>query len=393
MKRASSRFFVLFLSMLFVSLQSYGQGPGERRADRREQRRNIPEGRIEAHGNNQYVLEQVVHLSLLPHNRVHLAEALNISSSEVQNFEILSLSVTAQSYDGPAVLHLNSYGRHVQAFNINRNLRSVETPLAGDLPLSSLELVAAGNIYIQSISLQVRQRNSYPGGFDRQVEPHSVLRLMVNRHIRSHGEIPLKRLIKEQLGKNISGAQILRVTIEGQAMAHQEATLQVEINNRPVGRPKSLRPRQGRALLQVDSYERIQTLRLNVYGDAYIQNIIINVGDVESQPHGPEAPQYPSRLSVNQEVAPYRALYLAGLLPHERRLVRSITVEASPRYGSVELALVSPMSYPARVTVTPYARRQVIFLSQPVELQSLRIESNGMALIETLEIDFLNSPY
>ena len=223
---------------------------------------------------------------------------------------------------------------------------------------------------------------------EKQLSAFSTLHLRVNETIRTQGTIRLAQLIKQQYGAVMDGAEIQRVTVIGGVTHHRQASLQLEINNRPAAMPKVLR--RGQSMMQVDSREEIRSFQLEVYGDAFIESVVVSVGMVRS--HGPQYPYpspYPTAIAVHQMVNAQSPLSLATLLPYENRMVESLVIEAQSRANEAELAaLTDSEEFLGKVDVQGFGFRKVLKLKRPVMLRNLNLHSFSPVMVEKLEINF-----
>jgi hypothetical protein len=217
-----------------------------------------------------------------------------------------------------------------------------------------------------------------------QVSPHTLITLRVNQDIVS-GEVPLKRLVKEQLGLSLEGAQIERVAVEAMPLGRAASSLYVELNNRIASQVKYVSPAHRRTPLQVSSLEEVRSLRLVVSGQARILDINIRIGAV--RPAYNPVPDYhpvPSRMMINQEVSPSYPLDLAQF-SRTYSVVRSLTLETSLRgRGSNEITL---MSRHGQIVGRGYASqgRTTILLTIPTPLSDIRIFTQTQIFIGSIE--------
>lgn len=224
---------------------------------------------------------------------------------------------------------------------------------------------------------------------ERQMTAYSTLHLQVNQTIYARGTIFLGQLIKQQHGLSLKGAQIERVTVFGGVTRHRQANLQVEINNRPASMMRFLR--RGHSMLPVDSREEMNSLQLEVMGDAQIDSIIISVGQVrpEFPDYNPYPSPYPTSIVVNKMVSAQSPLALSSLLPYESRMVESIVIEAQSRANEAELAALSDAGeFLGKVDVQGFGFRKVLKLKRPVMLRNLNLHSFSPVMVEKIEINF-----
>lgn len=382
MKRASSSFVLLFFAALMVSLNVFAQTSS--------------------------TLTERVQQTLRLQERLRLADILRLSPQEQRQMEILSLTVMAQTFKGPGQLDVQLQGRSVGTLQVRRQLKEASLQLPQGLRLEGLELLASEEIFIESVTAQVRRLQAQPiptplpgpgpqpyplpGPGPRpspevtQPAPQTLLTVNVQQEIRGQGEIPLKRLVLEQLGLTLDGAQIERVIVEGQPSRYgRAASVQIEMNSRLVSQEKYLAPDRARTPLPVQSMEEVQTLRLIVKGDAIIHQVNIRVGQVRQQ-----IPRS-QRILVQSEISSGRPLELGRLLPYENRSVRSLIIEARSRNYQAELALVTLRGeFLGSTIVTQSPMRPMIQLMRPVGVREILLQSISPVMIDTVELEFEN---
>lgn len=375
MKKASASFLVLFFAILMTSFQTFAQ--------------------VYRDSN---VITERVNQSIRMYERLRLADLLRLSYEQQRNIEIRSLSVMASSLQGQAQLELSQNGLPLASETVRRQLKEVKFILTRSVSADGLELSSNQEIMLESITAEVSMRGMpgpgpgpgpRPDPREQQVLPNSLLTLQVNQDIRGMGEIHLKQLVKQQMGLSLEGAEIDRVVVEGMPSGYgRAASVQVELNGRPVGMEKYLSAAQRRTPIQVQSMEEVRTLKLLVRGDARIHTVLIRVGQVRPQQH--ELPRI-QRIQVNQEISRRLPLELSRLLPYENRLIRSISIEARTggRQSAATLSLMSRMGeFLGTTYVSQMPSRQIIQLYRPMTASEIRIEADSQVMIESLEIEF-----
>lgn len=373
MKKASASFLVLFFAILMTSFQTFAQ----------------------VYRDSNIITERV-NQSIRMYERLRLADLLRLSYEQQRNIEIRSLSVMASSLQGQAQLDLSQNGLPIASETVRRQLKEVRFILTRSISADGLELSSNQEIMLESITAEVSMRGMpgpgpgpRPDPREQQVLPNSLLTLQVNQDIRGMGEIHLKQLVRQQMGLSLEGAEIDRIVVEGMPSAYgRAASIQVELNGRPVGMEKYLSAAQRRTPIQVQSFEEVRTLKLLVRGDARIHTVLIRVGQVR-----PQQPQLPriQRIQVNQEISRRLPLELSRLLPYENRLIRSISIEARTggRQSAATLSLMSRMGeFLGTTYVSQMPSRQIIQLYRPMTASEIRIEADAQVMIESLEIEF-----
>lgn len=384
MNRASTSFLVLAFATLLVSFQSFAQRPNRPHPQGQPSPYSQPsDGRAE-------VITEQVRQTLRPFEILRLTQVLRLQQE--RGTEILNLSVLAQTYRGRAELTAQSFGRPLSApERVRPQLSQINLVFPQQTQLEGLELVSSDEIIIESITATIR-RSHIPGpGFPQggQVMPNQLITLQLNQQVRGMAEIPLKQLVKQQLGLSLEGAEIERIVVEGQPVGGRFATVQVEMNNRFVSQAEPLSFGQRRQPIKLMTNEEVRgNLRLHIRGDAFIQEILIRVGQVRGG--GFPQPLPPQRILVRQEIGQGRALELARLLPQETRPVTALSVEASTRFNQTELSLLSFQGQilgSILVTQIPM-RHSRIQLIRPASLHELRLSSWAPVMIESLELEF-----
>lgn len=390
MNKASLSFVIVIFASLLVSLNSFAQRQGDRPGERQDERRDTINERV----------QQTLRL----YERLRLSQLLRLSPQEERQLKLISLSIKAQSFQGKAQLELISSGRSLSQAPVNRQLRDIQIQLPQGADLDQLELVASqSEIYIESISLEVqRQRPGqgqgpgphHPQPQIRQVSAGQLVHLEVHQQVRQMARIDLDELLLRQSGLTLSGAEIERVIVDGDPMGRgRGASVQVELNGRPVGQMKQLASAQRKLPLPIQTSEEVRSgLSLLVYGDAIIESIQIRIGQVRPQfPQGPQS----QRIMVNQEISSYRDLELGQLLPYESRLVSSIILDARSNYSDAQVAASSFYGgILGSVIVRQVPMRAEIRLMQAVSVRELRLQSLSPVRIDSVELVFASGrPY
>lgn len=387
MNKASSSFFILVFATLFASLQSYAQ------VNR---------------GTN--VIREHVGQNVRINERLRLTDLLRLSYQEQSGVEILSLSIMTETLSQtPGRLDLSQFGRPFRTEIVKKRLHEVKFLLPPGTRAEGLELSSSSEIYLESITAEVSfSRSPIPGqrrpgpGYNQQVSPNSVLTVRVNESIRGQGRIPLKQLVKEQMGLTLDGAQIERIVVFGQPSRFGRVpTVQVELNRRLVGEIKYLSANEDRTPLQVRTFEEVQqTLAVLVNGDAEIFEVRIKVGMVRPQgPQGPQGPQAPQTvqgpvINVGQEISPRMPFELTRVVGYENRLISAITIQARSRGQlQAQLQLLGNFSESQGVLfLRPNAVRATLRLSRPMAAHELRFLASSAIFIEALQLEFVIYP-
>lgn len=373
MNRASSSFLLFILAVLFVSFQSYAQVRGT-------------------------TLQETLHRDLRPFERLRVTELFRLTYQEEADLEIISLSVSAQNLERgrPARLELTDRGRVLSTEMVRPNQRDIQFQVPEGTTFESLELSSSSPVYLTRITAEVRYRR-IPGpgpghfprpnpGYETPATPNSFLILRLYHNVRGYSVISVDQLARQQYGVNLEGAEVEMVIVQGEPVMYgRTPTVQVEVNQRPVGEIRYLT--QGQVQLPLYRVEASRNLSLIVNGDALITEIRVRIGQV--RPRYPEYP-YSQRIFVQREAGPGLPLQLGELLRHETRLVRAITIEArSTRQQSGELALIAGQREAQGVLRTgPQTVRATIQLRRPMSVSELRIDSLGFSVIESLEFHF-----
>lgn len=272
MKKPSMQFVFLFIAFLTVSFESFAQ--------RYPERRPRTEHDTDSYGRNE-TYQESIQQTLQEGQSARLSNLLRISGPEVREMDVISLSFTAQSFNGPAELYLYSNGQFLQTLQVSRNLRQIRAYLPANVPLNGLVISVSEEVFLDSVYVEVRKKEiNRHDRYDRQVVAGSFLKLNVYQNINGQGQIELQRLINQQLGLSLEGAEILKITVEGRPQGLVPVLLQAELNNRTIGKPKLFHIAKSRVHLNVGSREEVDSLRINVVGDIQITRVIISIGQV-----------------------------------------------------------------------------------------------------------------
>ena len=338
------------------------------------------------------LIEARIQQTLRPGQRLRLSQFLFARDLRA---EVVSLTITAQSFQGPAQIQISSGHLVVDQVQVRRQLNQVSSLAQRLGSLDMLELSAQEDIYIESITANLRSLGGGPGGHipmpEQQVAPNSVISLVINQDIHGAAEIPLKRLLKEQQGLSLEGAEIQRIAVEGTPIGYGQASVQVELNNRIVGPLRYLSLGQRRLPIPVNSFEEIRSLKLLVRGSARIISINIRIGNVR-QVHVPvpmPIPQH-SNIFINQEISPSYPLDLASF-SREYSLVRALTLETTSRGRAGEITLMSGQGHIVGRALISQGRTLVI-LTTPTSVADLRIFTQSQVFIGNIELDLMSQP-
>lgn len=388
MKFASWSLFVLVLASL-SSWESYAQ---------RDSRPNRPQPTPAPiplpHYDDRLPQEEVVteriQQTIRAGQRLQLKQLLRTLDNRA---EVLSLSITAQSFQGPAKLQLLADGSIIEQLQVRRQLADIPVTALHLGKLNRLELTSQEEIFIESITASVRaerpQGPQYPQPMpEMQVTPHSLITIRVDQDV-MNGEIALKRLVKEQLGLSLEGAQIERVAVEGMQIGRVAPALHVEINNRIASNVTYLSSARKRTPLRVTTLEEVRSLRLVVSGPARISDINIRIGAVRPvyQPIPVPVPQPMGiRLQVNQEISASYPLDLS-LFTREPAFVSSLSLETNLRARIA--ANLSVINRHGQIVGRAQISAGVthIVLTQPSKISDLRIFTEYPVHISGIQAD------
>lgn len=380
MRKASSSLLVFLFAVLFVTL--------------------------EAHARRSEMMSERIQQTLRAYERMALTDALRVHPMDARGTEVVSLSLQAQSFRGKGQLDVVSNGRVVGSLLIKRQLNDATLQLTPPVDLESLELTATEDIFIDTVTAEVKK--SFSGGwipapgptpypapapapfperydpYERQPQSYTTLTLYGMQESRGYLDVDLAREVRSQLGYTLRGAEVESVTIEGGPAFGRSASVQVIVNNRSMGERQLPSGRQV-ITLGVNTREEIRDLRLVVRGDARLESIRIKIGNVRTQ----TPPQRAERVSVREEISNGRSLELSRLLPYENRMVTSITLEARTRFSSAEVALIGFRGeFLGSAIVSQSSFRTTIYLSRPTSVRDLRLQSFTPVTIDALELEF-----
>ncbi len=388
MTKASLHFLVLVFATLLASLDSFGQ------VSTQDRRRPPQVGQPIPSQISQQTLRQQLMRNLRPFEELKLSDLLRLSYQEEFEMELVSLGLMAQLQgQGQGMIELLQNGRPLASDIIKRNLKEARLLIPARTPMQGLTIRASSDVFIDSIVAEViisarpvPPPHTGPGQWERPVQPNSLISIPLNQVVRGHAQIPLDQLARQQ-GISLQGAQIERVVVMGQpSMYGRTASVQIELNRRPVGVVKYLMPGDRTTPLPIPSLEEVRSgLSLLVLGDAQISEVRIRVGMVR-----PQSPPT-QRVLVGQEISYGLPLELSRLLGWESRLIRSVSIEArSLRQFQSQIALLSRFGeLQGVIQIQSGAVRGTINLSRPLSPQELRLESMSPIIIDALEIEFL----
>jgi hypothetical protein len=392
MKKASASFLVLFFSAILVSFNSFaqhheGRGHGRYRPDR-------PDYNQESYNPGREILREQVNQNIRSYEKLRLSDLLRLSYQMQRNIEIISLSLTAQSYSySSAQIELSQFGRLIGTQIVSRQLNTVNFYIPPRTMIDGLELSSGQEVYLSSIVAEVimnRGEGPYNSG---QVQPNSIHTLRVNQSTLGYGSISLVDLVKQQLRLDLRGAEIQGVTVFGETSRYgREASVQLELNRRPVGIPQYFSRMNRQAELSIYSFEEVQDLNLIVNGDAQILDVVIRVGQVRTQRPPIPGPNTPTvqRFQIRHEISPMIPYELSRALGYERRFIRAITIEARSRgQMQAQLSLLTKYGESQGVLfIGPNLVKATLQLRRPMLAEELRLEAFSPILVEALEVVF-----
>lgn len=387
MKKASSSFLLLAFAALFLSVNSFAQVRERRPVPQPQPIPQIPSSQSQ-------IISEQVNQSIRAYQRLRVAELLRLMRHEEASTEVVSLRIVAESLiQGPAQLELQGRGRVLATEKVKRQMHEIALLVPAGSTAESLELSASADIHIASITAEVRsQRIPGPGqpipGQLMQVSPNSLVTLKVHQAVRGYAQISLDQIVRSQLGLTLEGASIERVVIQGQPVSYgRAASVQLELNHRPVGEVKYLTNAQGQTPIRVQTLEEVRALSLIVSGDAQISEIRIRVGQV--RPRYTEVPRA-ERVFVGRHIDLRMPLHLIDVLRYESRLIRAIRIEGrATRQMQAHLTLVGAYSeLQGAGALGSHPSSALIVLRRPMMASELRIETQAAVLIDSLEIEF-----
>lgn len=344
------------------------------------------------HGQSEIISERVLQ-QLGSYERLRLVDILRLSPSETRDLEVVSLTVLAKGIRGQATLDVLERDRSVAVPQlIRKQITEVRIPLSAMTKVEELELAASDEMLIDTVTLEVRSRYGQGGGGwgqplpEPQVMSGQSVKLPLNQQIRVSGELPLRQLVKQQLGLSLEGAQIERIAIQATLLRGASASVSVEMNQRVIA-IKAISGANRATPILLNTIEDVRSnLRLIVRGDVVIHQVMIKVGHV--RPTIPQQ-QIPQRIQVSQEIGSGRALELSHLLPYEGRLISTISLEARTlRQTQAEVALVAMSQVVASAIVAQVPMRPVLQLIRPMSARELRLQSLSPVMIDAIEVGF-----
>ena len=224
------------------------------------------------------VISQQLLQSLRSYETLRLSDVLRLSMNESRDLEVVSISLTAQSLRNQATVDVLSRGRSVVVPQlVRRQLSQIRLQLPSLSRLDDLEITASDEVILDSIQVEVRSV------IPQVVKPFAgqLLTLQLSQSIRN-GEIPLKQLVKQQLGLSLDGVSIQGLTVVAQSI-RGAGTVQLEANNRAISNVKSVGGISRAVPLLLNSSLPIDgNLRLIVRGEVLVREVSIRVGQVRA---------------------------------------------------------------------------------------------------------------
>jgi hypothetical protein len=390
MRKASTSFLVLILAALFVSLNSYGQGE-------RGPRHGWGRGQGRDHYNSQFstqqTLREVVNQNLRSHERLRLSDLLRLSYYEGRELQVRSLSLSGRALGyGQVRLELLQHGRPIDTQLLSRHSGEIFFLIPSGPSVEELEISVSSEMFLGSVSAEVSTSRfpaptPYPG-YEQPVSAFSTISLHVNQSVRSSALISLDQLVRQQLRLTLEGAHIEEVSVLGQSLGYgRTATVQVEVNNRPVSDVRYFSGISRLESISLFSREEARSLGLIVTGDALISEVRVRIGRVRSR--FPELPRS-QRFVVSQEVSPRFPLELSRIIGLQSRRIRSITIEARAlRSFQVQLSLLTSFGESqGTLFVGPQFIRATLPLRRSFSAQELRLEALSSVQIDAIEVEF-----
>lgn len=394
MKKASSSFLVFAFAALFLSVNSFAQRGPNRPGPQQpvpQPQRPVPGPQIpgpQFPSSQTQIIQEQVNSVLRTYEPLRLLDLLRVPRQQEQMAEVISLRIQAQSIiQGPSQLEVRSRGVLLATQTVRRQMQEVVLTLPAGSLLASLDLASSGEIYLSTITAEVREQRIPGPGQVMQVSANSLVTLKLQQSVRGYAQISLDQLVRSQLGLSLEGASLERVVVQGQPLGMgRAASVQVELNNRPTGEVKYL-GQQAQTPIRIETLEEVRSLSLIVSGDAVISEVRIRVGQV--RPRFPEIPRA-ERVFVGRQVDLRSPLMLSDVLRYESRLIRAIRIEGrATRQVQAHLTLVGIYGgLQGTGALGSMPSSALIVLPRPMSASELRIEAQAAALIDSLEIEF-----
>lgn len=147
---------------------------------------------------------------------------------------------------------------------------------------SSFIILALAMLLMSLDSFSAMDLQFYPNEL-RQVEPLELVQLKIQRQV-EHGTIlPLKDLLEMEQGLTLSGAEIKEILIKGSSMSHFPSGIDLLLNQKAASPREFLTPTTEAQPIIVHTNELVDdSLDLKIKGEAYIEEVHIQVGKVSS---------------------------------------------------------------------------------------------------------------
>lgn len=257
MKRASRLFLILFVSLLFVSLQTYAQrhrGEQDRRPHyENDYRYPIP---------NQEVLREHVNLHLRRFENIRLVDLLRLSYREQNELSISFLSLKLRtSYNNLAEITLTTRGRLISRKVIRRNLEELEFFLPPNTPIQDIEFYVNTEVYLSMATAKVSwMRRPLP-------EMPRTQRVLIRRQISPGADLALAELFR------YNPRRIRSVTIEARGLGRFHSNLNLVANYSDIQGVIFVREAPLRATLKLRRPMTAQELRITASSPLLLESI------------------------------------------------------------------------------------------------------------------------
>jgi len=115
----------------------------------------------------------------------------------------------------------------------------------------------------------------------RQVEPQELVQLKIRKQVEHGTTLALKDLLEMEQGLTLSGAEIKEIVIKGSSMTHFPSGIDILLNQKIASPREFLTPTTEVQPILVETDELVDdSLDLKIKGEAYIEEIHIQVGNV-----------------------------------------------------------------------------------------------------------------
>lgn len=244
MKKATVSLLIFVFASLLASIPSFAQ-------DRR-------------------VITENLYRHMRPQEQLRLSQVFRLFPDEARNLEIISLTVTARGYQGRTQIHVLERGRILLGGLIGMQTTNLRLPLPQGTRIDDLTLGTRGDLYVETLRAEVRQRYPSPGPrperiiVRQELAPHSIMDL---GRVLPYENRLVRAITIEAYTRYSQGARLQLTTAWGEVIGSLIVSRSPMRPRFLLMRPLSLRELQIRSLSPVPA--EIATLELEYVSSPY----------------------------------------------------------------------------------------------------------------------------